>query len=63
VKSKLLADTHTSGLKIDVDTKEKVVTLSGNVKSQAEKAQAVQIARNTEGVKSVNDKLTIDRRQ
>jgi len=63
VKSKLLADSDTSGLKIDVDTKEKVVTLSGRVKSQAEKARAVQIARNTEGVKSVNDKMTIDRRQ
>jgi hyperosmotically inducible periplasmic protein len=59
VKSKLLADPDTSGLRIDVDTKDKVVTLSGKVKSQAEKGQAVQIARNTEGVKSVNDKLTI----
>jgi len=59
VKSKLLADRDTSGLRIDVDTKDKVVTLSGKVKSQAEKSQAVQIARNTEGVRSVNDKLTI----
>lgn len=59
VKSKLLADPDTSGLRIDVDTKDKVVTLSGKVKSQAEKGQAVQIARNTEGVKSVTDKLTI----
>jgi len=59
VKSKLLADPDTSGLRIDVDTKDKVVTLSGKVKSQAEKGQAVQIARNTEGVRSVTDKLTI----
>lgn len=59
VKSKLLADPDTSGLRIDVDTKDKVVTLTGKVKSQAEKGQAVQIARNTEGVKSVTDKLTI----
>jgi hyperosmotically inducible periplasmic protein len=59
VKSKLLADPDTSGLRIDVDTKDKVVTLTGKVKSQAEKGQAVQIARNTEGVKGVNDKLTI----
>jgi hyperosmotically inducible protein len=59
VKSKLMADPDTSGLRIDVDTKDKVVTLTGKVKSQAEKGQAVQIARNTEGVKSVTDKLTI----
>jgi osmotically-inducible protein OsmY len=63
VKSKLLADPDTSGLRIDVDTKDKVVTLTGKVKSQAEKGEAVQIARNTEGVRSVNDQLTIERRQ
>ena len=45
VKSKLLADPDTSGLRIDVDTKDKVVTLTGKVKSQAEKGEAVQIAR------------------
>jgi hyperosmotically inducible periplasmic protein len=59
VKSKLLADPDTSGLRIEVDTKDKVVTLTGKVKSQAEKGQAVQIARNTEGVKGVTDKLTV----
>ena len=63
VKTKLLADPDTSGLRIDVDTKDKVVTLTGKVKSQAEKGEAVQIARNTEGVRSVNDQLTIERRQ
>ena len=63
VKSKLLADPDTSGLRIDVDTKDKVVTLTGKVKSQAEKGEAVQIARNTEGVRSVNDQLSIERRQ
>ena len=33
VKSRLLANTNTEGLKIDVDTKDDVVTLSGRVKS------------------------------
>lgn len=63
VKAKLLADPGTSGLRIDVDTKDKVVTLSGKVKSQAEKREALQVARNTEGVKSVTDRLTVDSRQ
>jgi hyperosmotically inducible protein len=63
VKSKLLADPDTSGLRIDVDTKDNVVTLTGKVKSQAEKGEVLLIAQNTEGVKGVKDLLTIDSRQ
>jgi hyperosmotically inducible protein len=59
VKTKLLADSTVGGLKIDVDTKEGVVTLTGNVKSQAEADAAVRIARETEGVKDVVSNLTI----
>jgi len=59
VKTKMLADTAVSGLKIDVDTKEGVVSLSGNVSSAAEKQRAVEIARETDGVKSVKDQLKI----
>ena len=59
VKSKFLADTTVSGLKIDVDTKDNVVTLTGTVSSAAEKAEAVRIARATSGVKSVRDNLKV----
>jgi hyperosmotically inducible protein len=59
VKSKLLADSTVGGLAIDVDTENGVVTLTGNVKSQAEKDAALKIARETDGVKDVNDRLTI----
>jgi hyperosmotically inducible periplasmic protein len=59
VKSKLLADTTVGGLKIDVDTSNGVVTLNGDVSSAAEKAEAMRIARATDGVKSVRDNLTI----
>jgi len=59
VKTKLLADTKVGGLKIDVDTKDNVVTLTGPVHSAAEKAEAVRLAKTTTGVKSVVDKLTI----
>jgi hyperosmotically inducible periplasmic protein len=61
VKSKLLADPETSALRIDVDTKDRMVTLSGSVKSAAEKSEAVTIARQTDGVLSVNDQLTVQR--
>jgi hyperosmotically inducible protein len=59
VKTKFLADTAISGLKIDVDTKDGVVTLTGTMPSAAEKTQALKVARETEGVKSVVDRLKI----
>ena len=59
VKTKFLADTAISGLKIDVDTKNDVVTLSGTVPTAAEKRKAVEVARATDGVKSVVDNLKV----
>jgi hyperosmotically inducible protein len=59
VKTKMLADTTVSGLKIDVDTTDGVVSLTGDVASAAEKRRAIEIARETEGVKSVKDHLKI----
>jgi osmotically-inducible protein OsmY len=60
VKSRLLANTNTQGLKIDVDTKDDVVTLSGRVKSAEEKSLAGEIARNTGDVESVRNNLVVD---
>jgi osmotically-inducible protein OsmY len=59
VKTKLLADPKVGGLKIDVDTKDNVVTLRGNVKTIAEKEEALRLARTTTGVKSVVDNLIV----
>jgi hyperosmotically inducible protein len=59
VKTKLLGDPKVSGLKIDVDSKEGVVTLTGTVKSQAEKDEALRLARETDSVRNVVDKLAI----
>lgn len=58
VKAKLLGDPDVSGLAIDVDTEDGVVTLSGRVNTAAEKAEAIRLARETDGVRSVTDKLT-----
>lgn len=60
VKTKLLGDTKVAGLNINVDTKDNVVTLTGKVKSAAERTEAVRLARTTTGVKSVVNKLTVD---
>jgi hyperosmotically inducible periplasmic protein len=59
VKSKLLADSMVSGLRIDVDTSDGVVTLNGNVKSRAEAERAMMLARKTEGVKRVVNNLKV----
>jgi hyperosmotically inducible protein len=59
VKTKMLADSDVGGLKIDIDTTDGVVVLKGNVSSAAEKRKAVQIARDTDGVKTVKDQLKI----
>ena len=59
VKTAMLNDPAVGGLRIDVDTFKGVVTLSGRVKSQAEKDQAVALARTIGGVTEVKDALQI----
>ena len=59
VKTKLLADSMVSGLRIDVDTENGVVTLTGDVKSRAEADRAVMLARKTDGVTRVVNNLKV----
>lgn len=59
VKTRLLADPDVAGLRIDVDTKDKVVTLTGNVKTAAQVREAEQIARDTSGVERVINNLKV----
>jgi len=59
VKTAMLNDKDVGGLRIDVDTFKGVVTLSGRVKTQAEKDQAMAIARRTDGVVEVKDALQL----
>jgi hyperosmotically inducible protein len=59
VKTALLNDPATGGLRIDVDTFKGVVTLSGGVKSAAERDKAIAIARKTPGVVDVKSTLQI----
>ena len=57
VQSKYFIDDEVKGLDIDVDTDNGVVTLSGAVRSEAERRQALALARSTEGVREVVDRL------
>lgn len=59
IQSKLFLDDEVKGRTIDVDTTNGVVTLSGPVESDAERRQAIAIARSTNGVRDVIDQLKV----
>ena len=59
VKSKFASDDVVKAYQIDVDTKDAVVTLSGQVQNPTAKERAVTLARATEGVRDVVDNLKV----
>jgi hypothetical protein len=59
VKTKLAADDTVKAYQVDVDTQNRVVTLSGNVETMAAKDRAVAIARETDGVRDVIDQIRV----
>jgi hyperosmotically inducible periplasmic protein len=59
VKTRLLFESEVGGTGIDVDAKNGVVTLSGEVDSDAEKDLAIAIAKNTKDVSKVVNKLEV----
>ncbi len=59
IKAKMALDDTVKALSIDVDTRDGVVTLTGSVHSVTERTRAVQLARETDGVTSVVDRLVI----
>jgi osmotically-inducible protein OsmY len=59
IVSKLMADADTPMRKINVDVENDVVTLRGDVDNAMQKSEAERIAKETEGVKSVVNKLTV----
>ena len=59
IKTRLLMDTDISGFDIDVDVENGVVTLTGEVDSDAERDLAVEIAKNASDVKDVDSDLRV----
>lgn len=59
VKTALIQDPHVDAMKIDVDTLERNVTLTGLVGSDREAEQAVRIAGTIAGVKSVKNNMRV----
>jgi hyperosmotically inducible periplasmic protein len=60
IMAKMALDDLVKARTIDVTTDGPIVTLSGRVHSQAERERAVRIARETEGVKDVVDRLRVE---
>jgi osmotically-inducible protein OsmY len=59
IQSKYFMDERIKGRHIDVATDGGVVTLNGEVGDETERAEALLLARTTEGVKRVEDSLTV----
>ncbi len=59
VKAKLIAEPTISGTRIDVDTLDGVVTLSGTVPTVEARLRAVELAKGTNGVRRVKDRLAV----
>jgi hyperosmotically inducible protein len=63
IKSKMALDDTIKASGINVDTTDQVVTLTGGVDNEAQRQRAVQLARETNGVRNVVDRLTVGARQ
>ena len=59
IKSKMALDDSVKALDINVDTTKGVVTVTGIVRSQAERQRALQLAKETNGVREVVDRLVV----
>jgi hyperosmotically inducible periplasmic protein len=59
IASKLVTDSETPARKINIDVQNGVVTLRGSVDAASQKADAGRIAKDTDGVKRVNNLLHV----
>jgi hyperosmotically inducible protein len=59
IKAKMALDDRVRALQIDVDTRNGIVTLTGTIRSEAERERALALARETDGVSQVVDRLEI----
>lgn len=59
IKSKMALDDSVKALNIHVDTTNGIVTVSGTARSEAERQRALQLAKETNGVREVVDRLVV----
>ncbi len=61
IKSKMALDDHVKARNINVDTSGTIVTLTGTVHSEEERQRAARLARETDGITRVVDRLQVAR--
>ena len=61
IKAKMALDDVVKALDLDVDTSGTVVTVSGRVRSDAERQRALRLARETDGVTKVVNQIQVQR--
>jgi hyperosmotically inducible protein len=61
IKAKMALDDVVKALDVDVDTSGTVVTVSGRVRTEVERQRAVRLARETDGVTRVVDRIQVQR--
>jgi osmotically-inducible protein OsmY len=61
IKAKMALDDAVKALDLDVDTSGTVVTVSGRVRTDAERQRALRLARETDGVTKVVDRIRVQR--
>jgi hyperosmotically inducible protein len=59
IKSKMALDDHVKARDIDVDASDGLITLTGTLHSEAERERAIELARQTEGVRTIIDALVV----
>ena len=60
IKAKMALDDSVKALNLNVDTTNAVVTVTGKARSNAERERALQLARETDGVRQVIDRIVIE---
>jgi osmotically-inducible protein OsmY len=60
IKAKMALDDRVKALDLNVDTVDRVVTVTGKVRTNAERERALTLARETDGVRQVVDRTVID---
>jgi osmotically-inducible protein OsmY len=61
IKFVLMFHKNVSGMKTDVDVKDGIVTLHGEATTEAQKELTTEYAKDVDGVKSVNNDMTVDK--
>ena len=59
IKAKIALDDSVKASSVDIDTTGTTVTVTGTVGSQAQKGRILQLARETQGVKEVVDRIQV----